>query len=94
MTSGVPGSQDDELKQALKELIVRACKKDIDPRSIADDDTLIGFGSQLGLDSLDVLQINVEISRQFNKRIEDSKHARRVMRNVQTLADYIQPGDA
>lgn len=94
MTSSTPGSQDDQLKQELKILIVRACKKDIDPQSIADDDSLIGFGSQLGLDSLDVLQINVEISRQFNKRIEDSKHARRVMRNIQTLADYIQPGDS
>jgi acyl carrier protein len=87
-----PGSQDTELKQALKRLIVAACNKDIPPESIADDATLVGFGSELGLDSLDVLQINVALTREYGVRIQDSKHARRVMKTVNSLADFIRPG--
>lgn len=88
----IPGSQDPELKQALKRLIVEACKKDIATATIADDATLVGFGSDLGLDSLDVLQINVALTRRYGVRIQDSKHARRVMKSVNALADFIQPG--
>ena len=87
------GSQDDALKNKLKQMIVQACNKDIDPASISDEDSLIGQRSDVGLDSLDVLQINVAIMNEFNVRIEDSKHARRVMKNINKLADFIQPGD-
>ena len=87
------GSQDDALKNKLKQMIVQACNKDIDPASIGDEDLLIGQRSDVGLDSLDVLQINVAIMNEFNVRIEDSKHARRVMKSINTLADFIQPGD-
>ena len=87
------GSQDDALKNKLKQMIVQACNKDIDPASIGDEDSLIGQRSTVGLDSLDVLQINVAIMNEFNVRIEDSKHARRVMKSINTLADFIQPGD-
>lgn len=87
------GSQDEALKTKLKQMIVQACNKDIDPASIGDTDSLIGQRADVGLDSLDVLQINVAIMNEFNIRIDDSKHARRVMKNINTLADFIQPGD-
>lgn len=85
------GSQDERLKADLKQLIVHACNKDMDPTSIGDDDTLIGMRSKLGLDSLDVLQINVAIANRYGKRIEDGKHARRVMATVNSLADFVRP---
>ena len=87
-----PDAQDPQLKLALKQLIIQACNKDMTPESIADDDTLIGFGSTLGLDSLDVLQVNVALTRQYGIRIQDSKQARRVMKSVNTLAEFIRAG--
>ncbi len=87
-----PGSQDDALKQELKKLIIIASERDSDPMDITDDETLIGFSSRLNLDSLDILQINVAIANHFGVRIDDSKHARRVMKNINNLADFIQPG--
>ena len=72
---------------------MEACEKEVAPESIGDGDRLVGMRSVLGLDSLDVLQINVAIANKYNKRIEDSKHARRVMKNINTLADFIQPGN-
>jgi acyl carrier protein len=45
----------------------------------------------LGLDSLEVLQINVARMNPFGVRVQDGKHARRVMRSIHTLADFVQP---
>ena len=85
-----PDAQDPQLKLALKQLIIQACNKDMTPESIADDDTLIGLGSTLSLDSLDVLQVNVALTQQYGVRIQDSKQARRVMKSINTLADFIR----
>ena len=85
------GSQDSTLKTELKKLIVTACNRDVDPSTITDDEPLLGHNNRLELDSLDILQINVAVARHFNVRIEDSKHAMRVMKNINTLADYIRP---
>lgn len=81
----------DSLKQELKRLIITVCNKDVDPAVIADDDALIGRDSVLGLDSLDVLQINAAIFQRYGVRIEDGKHARRVMKSIETLADFVRP---
>ncbi|MCK7498085.1 MAG: hypothetical protein MZW92_50795 [Comamonadaceae bacterium] len=77
----------------LKTLIVAACNRETAPESIGDDDSLIGSDSVLGLDSLEVLQVNVAIGQQYRVRIDDSKHARRVMKSINTLADFLRPGD-
>jgi acyl carrier protein len=81
-----------QLKRDLKQLIVQACNKDVAPETIADDVALIGPDSALGLDSLDVLQVNMAIQRHYGARIEDGKHARRVMKSIDRLAEFIQSG--
>jgi acyl carrier protein len=86
------GSRDDAFKLELKQLIVSACNRETDPAAIGDDDSLIGADSVLGLDSLDVLQVNVAIGQRYGVRIDDSKHARRVMKSINTLADFLRPG--
>lgn len=87
----LPGSQNDALKRELKQLIVTACNKDIDPESITDEEALIGMLSSLGLDSLDVLQVNTALLQRYGVRIEDGKHARRVMKSINALADFVSP---
>lgn len=86
------GSQDDSFKLELKKMIVTACNREIAPESIGDTDSLIGSGSAIGLDSLDVLQLNVAIAQHYGVRIDDTKHARRVMKSVNALADFLRPG--
>lgn len=83
-------ADDAALKTALKELIVQACNRDTPPAAIGDTDSLIGSESQLGLDSLDVLQVNVALANHFGVRIEDGKHARRVMQSIDSLAAFIR----
>jgi acyl carrier protein len=87
----VPGSDDAALKRELKQLIITACNKEAAPDDVADDAPLIGPASVLELDSLDVLQINVALQQRFGVRIDDGKHARRVMKSINTLADFVAP---
>jgi acyl carrier protein len=85
------GSLDEKLKMDLKRLIVEECDITIDPREISDDDPLFGGDSRLGLDSIDALQISIAIQNKFNMIITDSKQMRRVMKSMNTFADFIQP---
>lgn len=87
----MPGSQNDALKLELKRLIVSTCQRDVNPEFIADDAALVGMHSVLGLDSLDVLQVNTALLQRYGVRIEDGKHARRVMQSINTLADFVEP---
>ena len=85
------GSLDEKLKMDLKRLIVEECDITIDPGEIGDDDPLFGGESRLGLDSIDALQISIAIQNRFNILITDSKQMRKVMKSMNTFADFIQP---
>jgi Phosphopantetheine attachment site. len=85
------GSLDERLKTELKRLIVEECDIMIDIAEIGDDDPLFGGDSRLGLDSIDALQISIAIQNKYNLIITDSKQMRKVMRSMNTFADFIQP---
>lgn len=87
----MPGSANPSFKHELKQLLISACNKDAVPNDIPDDAALLGEASVLGLDSLDVLQINVALQQRYGVRIEDGKHARRVMKSINALADFVSP---
>jgi acyl carrier protein len=87
----VKGSLDEKLKMELKRLIVEECDISLDPAEIGDEDPLFGKDSRLGLDSIDALQISMAIQNRFNLSITDSKQMRKVMRSMNTFADFIQP---
>ena len=78
----------DALKQALKEMIVKECDKDVDPATIANDEQLIG-GGPLALVSLDALQICMAVQERYGVRIEDGPKARKALRNIDSLAETI-----
>jgi len=79
-----------ELKLTLKTLIVKACDKDCDPASIADDEVLFGTGTRLALDSLDALQLSMALQKKFGVRLTDSKETRRILANVANLAAWLE----
>ncbi len=85
------GSLDEKLKAELKELIIMECDLDISADEIGDDDTLFGSDSPIGLDSVDALQISIAVQNKYGVVITDSKVLRRVMKTINTFADYIQP---
>lgn len=79
---------DQDLKLQLKQLIVKAAQlKDREAASISDDGAL--FGSGLGLDSLDALQIAMEVEEQLGVRLPEGEESRSIFASVESLATYI-----
>jgi acyl carrier protein len=75
------------LKRELKAMIVKECDKDIAPEIIDNEEQLIG--GPLQLDSLDALQICMAVQEHYGVRIEDGPNARKALRNIDALADFI-----
>lgn len=76
-----------ELKQALKAMIIEECDREVEVDEILDDEILIG--GPLDLDSLDALQICMAVKQEYGVRIEGGPEARKALQSVQTLADTI-----
>lgn len=75
------------LKDEIKQAIVRSLRLPIAPADIGDSTPL--FGEGLGLDSIDVLELVLEIERTFGVAITDEETGARVLRSVDTIADFI-----
>ena len=75
------------LKEEIKQAIVRSLRLPIAPESIEDGVSL--FGEGLGLDSIDVLELVLEIERTFGVSITDEETGNKVLRSVDSIADYI-----
>jgi acyl carrier protein len=73
----------------LKAKIIEALKlQDITPEQIDDDAPL--FGTGLGLDSIDALELVVLLEKEYGIVIKDIEEGRPAFRSVRTLADFIQ----
>jgi acyl carrier protein len=79
----------DDLKYQIKELIISALElEDIKPENINDSEPI--FGSGLGLDSIDALELGVALKRKFgvkfsSENADNKKH----FASVDALAAYI-----
>jgi acyl carrier protein len=78
---------DAELKMKIKQVIVKSLRLEMPPGEIADDVPL--FGEGLGLDSIDALELVLEIERTFGTAITDDQIGNRVLRSVNSIADFI-----
>ena len=81
--SSTPGTLKDEIKRA----IVESLRLPIPVEEIGDATSLYGEG--LGLDSIDVLELVLEMERRFGVSITDDETGQRVLRSVDTIADFI-----
>jgi len=48
------------------------------------------FGTGLGLDSIDSLEISVLLERKYNVKITNSQEGKKVFQSLRTIAEYIQ----
>jgi len=78
-----------ELKAQLKSQIIHFLNlTDLTPADIKDDEPL--FGDGLGLDSIDSLELVVLLKREYGITIQDPREGRKVLVDINTLADYIE----
>ena len=78
-----------ELKEQLKKQIVAFLNLiSVKPEDIKDDEPL--FGTGLGLDSIDSIELIVLLSREYGVTIQDPKEGRKILVDINTMADYIE----
>lgn len=80
--------QIDELRLRLKELVISELNLvGKTPTDIADDAPL--FGSGLGLDSLDALQLAMSIEERLGVRIPEGEASRKHFASIAALAAFV-----
>jgi len=81
------------LEQRIKRLIVDTLNlTDVDPGDIDDDQPLMG--SDLGLDSIDVLELVVSIEKEFGVKLSSSEAAKEALSSVRSMARQIRTQQA
>ena len=76
------------LKQELKQNIIEQINlEDVSVEDIANEDLL--FGSGLGLDSIDALELIVMLDKNYGIRLTDPKEGRAIFESINTMAAYI-----
>lgn len=79
---------DTALQNELAELIVQALNLDTAAGDINPDEPLYGDG--LGLDSIDVLEIALVVSKRYGLQLRaDSEDNHRIFSSLRTLTEYI-----
>jgi acyl carrier protein len=78
----------DTVKQRLKELMIS--ELNLEGKQPADiEDAAPLFGSGLGLDSLDALQLAMAVEEHFAVQVPEGEEARPVFASVDALVDFI-----
>lgn len=79
----------DALHAEIKAALVRSLRLPMAPEEIGDSTSLFGPDG-LGLDSIDVLELVLELERSFGVTIENQEAGMQVLRSVDTIAEFIQ----
>lgn len=78
----------EELAIELKKHIVEYLNlMDIAPEDIKNDEPL--FGSDLGLDSIDSVELIVLLDREYGIKIKNPTEGRKILIDINTILDYI-----
>lgn len=78
----------EELKSEIKLMLIDVADlQDHNPEDISDDMEL--FGKGLSLDSIDVLEIAVNLDRNYGLKIKNDEEGRKTLQSVQSIAQAI-----
>lgn len=79
----------DRLEDRLKSLIVETLDLEgMDPSEMMEDAPL--FNGGLDLDSIDGLELVLQIEKQFGIKIASSEESRKALGSIRVLADFIR----
>jgi acyl carrier protein len=78
----------DTLILELKNKIIEVLNlEEVTPEDINADEPL--FGTGLGLDSIDALELIVLLDKHYGIRLDDPKKGKEIFTSVRTMAEYI-----
>lgn len=76
------------LKLEFKEHLIKYLNLlEVKPEDIKDDEPL--FGGDLGLDSIDSVELIVLLDREYGIKIKNPTEGRQILVDVNTIVDYI-----
>lgn len=78
------------LEKEIKTLIIQSLElEDVTIDDIKDDEAL--FGSGLGLDSIDALELGMALKKKYHIELDDNKEEnKKYFYSVKTIADYVR----
>ncbi|NOQ28093.1 MAG: acyl carrier protein [Bacteroidales bacterium] len=80
-----------DLKADIKKMIIETLNmEDVKSEDIGDDLILFGGENTLGLDSIDAIELVMAIQRDYKVRLDDQNLAREVLKDVNSIANFIQ----
>src|SRR5271170_2546461 len=83
-----PALADVGVQRELAALFVQALNLEVQPQDIDPDAPLYGGG--LGLDSIDILEVALIVSKQYGIHLRaDSQENQQIFRSLRHLAEYI-----
>ena len=85
---------DDVLRARVKEMIVQCARLKIQPSELKDDWPLFDKEKGLGLDSIDVLELVVNVEKTFGVQIPDRETGEKVLQTVNTLVEHLKASGA
>jgi acyl carrier protein len=78
----------DELRNAIKEMMVENLMLRVTKDEIADDLPLFG-PEGLGLDSIDALELVVSLEKNYGVSVPNSEVAQKALATVNSIAEYV-----
>ena len=79
----------EELVLELKKQIIEVLNlEDLQPEDIENDAPL--FGSGLGLDSIDALELIVMMEKNYGIKIKDPSAGKEIFKSINSMAEFVQ----
>jgi len=83
-------NSDADLRTRVKTMIVQCARLKIQPADLKDDWPLFDKEKGLGLDSIDVLELVVNVEKTFGVQIPDREVGQKVLQSVNTIVEYLK----
>lgn len=78
------------LRDKVKAMIVQCARLKIQPSELKDDMPLFDKEKGLGLDSIDVLELVVNVEKTFGVQIPDRETGQKVLQSVNTIVEHLK----
>jgi acyl carrier protein len=83
-------SPDTALRDKVKAMIVQCARLKIQPSELKDDWPLFDKEKGMGLDSIDVLELVVNVEKTFGVQIPDRETGQKVLQSVNTIVEHLK----
>lgn len=80
----------EELIEKLKVQIIKQLNlEDVEPSDIDPQEHLFDADNELGLDSIDALELIVLLDKEYDIKIKNQEEGKKIFQSLNTMAEYI-----